>query len=407
MLENTKILVIDDDEVDRMAISRTLKKAEIQVEISEANNYKEAMVILENSNFDCIFLDYRLPDRDGLAVVQEIRASGNNVPLVVLTGQGDERVAVEVMKAGASDYLTKSSLNPEQLSHTIHRVIRIFQAEEQARMFHHQLLESNEKLRYKNQELEEKQQQIHQQNIKLLEASELKSRFLATMSHELRTPLNAIIAFSQILLRKTKEKLTPKEMDMMNRIHNNGNNLLLLINDILDISKIEAGGIQLSPELFNIEQLVVTTIEELNSLAAQKSLSLDVVIEIDNPELINDRSRLRQVLVNLLSNAIKFTDTGGVKVVVNKIPNDKIAISVNDTGIGISEENLEHIFEPFRQVNQSISRKYQGTGLGLAITNSLVKMMNGTIIVESILGEGSTFRVELPRKLENYLILTK
>ncbi|MDJ0734329.1 MAG: ATP-binding protein [Nostocaceae cyanobacterium] len=400
MSQNLKILVIDDDEVDRMAVSRALKKAGLEIEISEAGDYKEAMAILEDTSFDCIFLDYRLPDRDGLALVQEIRACGNQIPLVVLTGQGDERIAVDLMKAGASDYLTKSRLNPEQLSHTLRSVMRIYEAEQQARLFHQQLLASNEQLRRKNQELEEKQQQIHQQNIKLLEASELKSRFLATMSHELRTPLNAIIAFSQIMLRKTKDKLNSKEMDMMRRIHNNGNNLLLLINDILDISKIEAGGLQLSPESFNIEQMITTTTDELHSLAAQKHLTLNVGFYVKEPELINDKSRLRQVVVNLISNAIKFTDTGGVKVEVNEMSTDKIAISVKDTGIGIATEDLEHIFEPFRQVNQSISRKYQGTGLGLAITNSLVQMMSGRIIVESTLGKGSVFRVELPRQIQ-------
>lgn len=400
MEETLKILIIDDDEVDRMAVSRALKAAAIRMELSEAIDYSEAIEILEEKIFDCVFVDYLLPGKDGLALVQEIRASGSKVPLIVLTGQGDEQTAVELMKAGASDYITKSRITPDLLSTTLRNVIRIYEAELQIELFNQQIKESNEILKKKNKELEEKKEQIHLQNLKLLEASETKSKFLATMSHELRTPLNAIMAFSQMLQRKNKGNFSKQQVDMIERIHGNGKNLLALINDILDLSKIEAGGLQLHPEEFDLSQLINTTVDELRSLRSQKKLDVEVEIDFQHPIVFNDRNRVRQILVNLISNAIKFTETGMVVIKANEISDlsdSDIVIFVKDTGIGIAENDIKHIFEPFRQINQTISRKYAGTGLGLAITKSLVKMMDGQVSVESELNKGSIFRVELPR----------
>ena len=170
MEETLKILIIDDDEVDRMAVTRALKAAAVRMELSEATDYSEAIEILEEKQFDCVFVDYLLPGKDGLALVKEIRASGSKVPLIVLTGQGDEQTAVDLMKAGASDYITKSRITADLLSTTLRNVIRVYEAELQVESFNNQLRESNELLRKKNKELEEKKEQIDLQNLKLLEA---------------------------------------------------------------------------------------------------------------------------------------------------------------------------------------------------------------------------------------------
>lgn len=258
----------------------------------------------------------------------------------------------------------------------------------------------NQMLASQNQELERQRQQLQLQNLQLLEAARLKSQFLATMSHELRTPMNAIIGFSQLLLRQRQSPLTSPQVDMLQRILNNGKHLLALINEILDLSKIEAGRLDLKLEAFNILTLVNSTIDELRSLAQEKHLALEVHTNIQNPNVINDSVRLRQILVNLLSNAIKFTDTGSVEVEVWENEPEQLVFAVKDTGIGIAPKDLEHIFEEFRQVDQSLTKKYPGTGLGLAITKSLVQLMEGTIMVESQLGQGSTFRMELPRTVK-------
>jgi len=254
----------------------------------------------------------------------------------------------------------------------------------------------NETLARQNRELELTRQQIERQNLQLIEAARLKSQFLATMSHELRTPMNAVIGFAQVLLRQRTASLSASQTDMVQRILNNGKNLLALINDILDLSKIESGRLELKLEEVNLTQLVLTTIAELQPLAEQKHLPLKVNDQLNNPIVVNDSTCLRQILVNLLSNAIKFTESGSMEVTLSESPM-QVVISVKDTGIGIAESDLEHIFEEFRQVDQTTTRKHGGTGLGLAITKSLVHIMKGTIKAESKLGHGSTFRVQLPR----------
>jgi two-component system sensor histidine kinase BarA len=255
----------------------------------------------------------------------------------------------------------------------------------------------NHILATQNQELAQQREQIQLQNLKLLEAARLKSQFLATMSHELRTPLNAIIGFSQVLLRGKSHQLPPPQTKMVQTILNNGKNLLMIINDILDLSQIEAGARQIKLENFNLHQVVRTSIEPFYSIAESKKINFAVQINLQNSCILNDKSCLRQVLVNLVSNAIKFTDSGRVQLIVQEMTPDLIEIIVQDTGIGIAESELTHIFEAFRQVDQALSREYAGTGLGLAITYSLVRLMQGKITVESSLGQGSTFRLELPR----------
>jgi len=257
----------------------------------------------------------------------------------------------------------------------------------------------NQILARQNRELELNRQRIEQQNLQLIEAARLKSQFLATMSHELRTPMNAIIGFAQVLLRQRTASLSTTQVEMVERILNNGKNLLALINDILDLSKIEAGRLELVPEEFDLAQLINATIAELQPLAEQKQLKLNAVVNIDSPQVVNDSVRLRQVLVNLLSNAIKFTETGSVEISICEPEPMQLLLSVKDTGIGIAEADLPNIFEEFRQIDQTTTRKHGGTGLGLAITKSLVQMMQGTISVKSQLGQGSTFQISLPRQV--------
>ncbi|NER23096.1 MAG: GAF domain-containing protein [Symploca sp. SIO1B1] len=287
------------------------------------------------------------------------------------------------------------------------RMIKALEEQETRLEFQNQMLaQQNQELESQrqqvlrqNEELESQRQQVLRQNVQLLEAARLKSQFLATMSHELRTPMNAVIGFSQLLLRQRQSSLIPQQVDMVERILNNGKNLLTLINEILDLSKIEAGRLELKLENFNLVKLLRATVEELRSLAEEKHLELNIKADLQNPNVSNDSVRLRQIVVNLLSNAIKFTESGKVQVEVKEISEEQLAIIVKDTGIGIAQEDLEHIFEEFRQIDQTTTRKYSGTGLGLAITESLVKLMQGTITVESQLGVGSTFRIELPRQV--------
>lgn len=393
------ILIIDNNEVDRTALQNAIREAGVQATFFEARDSMAAIALMQSESLDCIFLNDQLPDKNSLTVLQEIRNAGIRTPLVVLTEQGDEQIAVDLMKAGASDYMAKYRVTAESLSRVIRNSIRVYQAELRAELAHICLQESHELLKQKNQELEQKQQQIQLQNLQLLEVSRLKSQFLSIISHELRTPLNAIMGFSKLLMRCTKGALNSKQIDMVERIYNNSRQLQKLINEILDFSKIGSEYTHLTLEEFNLTQLVEQTIAMLSPLAHSKGLAIATHINLLNPVIHNDRRRVHQILVNLLSNAIKFTPTGQVELQVNDATPDVILIAVRDTGLGIAEADLEHIFEPFRQVDQSTTRREGGTGLGLAITGLLVKMMHGQISVESQPNQGSTFRLELPRRV--------
>jgi PAS domain S-box-containing protein len=244
------------------------------------------------------------------------------------------------------------------------------------------------------------------------EARRAKAQFLAIMSHELRTPINAINGFSQLLLRQRQQVLSSQQADMIQRILNNGKHLLALINDILDLSRLEAGRMQLHFEKVNLESLIAETVKELCSLSTQKGLVLETRFHLENPIIINDAVRLRQILVNLLSNAIKFTEEGYIWIVVRDCQDrnwgradagQAVMITVQDTGPGIDSKHLSQIFREFWQADQSTTRRYQGTGLGLAICYQLAKMMNGDIQVQSQVGAGATFRLLLPRNIHESL----
>ncbi|BBD68351.1 response regulator receiver sensor signal transduction histidine kinase [Nostoc commune NIES-4072] len=399
MEDTLKILVVDDDEVDRIAVRCALTKAGIQMELSEVADGNNAFSILSTTAYDCVFLGYRLLDQDGLTLIQQLRSSEIKVPLVVLTDQEDQQTAAQLLKTGATDYLSKSRISPENLAQVLRSAIRVYRAEIQVALAKDQLRESHEQLIRKNQELERQQQQLQMQNFKLSEASVLKSHFLATMSHELRTPMNAIIGFSQILLRPKFGQLTHQQADMVERILNNGKHLLMLVNEVLDFSKLETGRLDLKAENFDVSKVINLAVNEMRSLADAKNLSLLVQIDLQNPLVFNDPVRVKQILINLLSNAIKFTESGEVCVEVKELPANRVTIIVRDTGIGIASKDFKRIFEAFRQVDQTLTRKYPGTGLGLAIIDSLVRMMGGKIFLESRLGVGSTFKIELPRQI--------
>lgn len=402
------ILVVDDDAIDRMALHRSLKGTSLNTVVQEATNAEEAFKTVFNSKYDCIFVDYHLPGQDGLAFVKKVRQEGIDTPLVVLTGQGSEQTAVELMKAGASDYLPKNKLSSEALTRTVRSALRMYQAEILVKQTNQRLSEKNRQLERINRELERKQQQIYRQNLQLQEVSRLKSEFLATMSHELRTPLNAIIGFSQILLGGKKGNTNKTQRDMLGRVLSNGRHLLELISDILELSKIEAGRLELEPCRMDLVKLVEETVEELRSLITPKQLDLKVDISLSEPIITNDPTRMRQVLINLLSNAIKFTHHGSITILIKSLTtkhswandgSEEILLSVSDTGCGISDRDQPYIFEAFHQSDQKTNRHHSGTGLGLAITYSLVKMMCGDITVESQVNEGSTFRVKIPREV--------
>jgi len=245
--------------------------------------------------------------------------------------------------------------------------------------------------------LQKKHEELVKANERLREADRLKSQFLANMSHELRTPLNAIIGFSEILLDGLAGELTPQQWEFANNIHSSGKHLLELINDLLDLSKIEAGKMQLEYSRFSIRTIIDEVRSTIAPIIAEKEQEFSVEIEDDLPELYADKFRIKQVLLNLLSNATKFTDKGGkIGIKAYKESENFVTVAVWDTGCGIPEDQREAIFDEFRQVDGSTSREHEGTGLGLAISKRIVELHGGRIWVESKVGEGSTFYFTIP-----------
>ncbi|MBP2029639.1 PAS domain S-box-containing protein [Methanohalophilus levihalophilus] len=227
-------------------------------------------------------------------------------------------------------------------------------------------------------------------------ANRTKSEFLANMSHELRTPLNSIIGFSEVLLMKKTGELNEKQTHYANNVVKSGKHLLELINDVLDLSKIEAGKMSFEPENISLPEVLDEVQLLMTPLAYKKSIHLRFSIEFIDIRIFAEKIKFKGILYNLLSNAIKFTPENGRVCVNAKIAEDKVQISVSDTGIGIPEEKLRYIFEPFRQVDSSTSRQYGGTGLGLTLVKKYVEMHGGDIWVESKCGEGSTFSFTIP-----------
>ncbi len=226
-------------------------------------------------------------------------------------------------------------------------------------------------------------------------ASRHKSEFLANMSHELRTPLNAIIGFSEVLRERMFGELNPKQAEYVEDIHASGRHLLSLINDILDLSKVEAGRMELEPAPFDLQMALENALTLVRERAGRHAITLELVADERLGEFVGDERKIRQVLLNLLSNAVKFTPEGGRVTVTAKPGDGVVEISVGDTGIGIAPEHQEAIFEEFRQVGNH-ARKREGTGLGLTLAKKFVELHGGRIRVESEVGKGSTFTVTLP-----------
>ena len=272
------------------------------------------------------------------------------------------------------------------------------------RMLGH-LVTIQDELRHVNVDLDSKVDELAQLNMQLYEMNRVKSDFLATMSHELRTPLNSILGFSEVL--GSINALDDKQKRYVQNIQKSGRMLLEMINNILDLAKIESGKMDIRLTDFSIEQVVHAQCDMARPLTEKKNIDLDIAVQADLPPLYQDQSRVQQILNNLLSNAIKFTPEGGrILVSAEQSEAEELLLRVADTGVGIAEEDQQIIFEKFRQGGTALpggdamTREYSGTGLGLSIVKELCKLLEGEVSVESELGAGSTFTVCLPWRLK-------
>jgi signal transduction histidine kinase len=248
-----------------------------------------------------------------------------------------------------------------------------------------------------NTDLDRKVDELARANLALYESNRLKSDFMSTMSHELRTPLNSILGFSEVLL--SSPQLNDKQQRWVGNIQSSGQRLLNLINDILDLAKIEAGKMEVRLEEFSIHEVCEGMLNMFRPLAEKKNIDLRSQIEPDIPRLRQDPIKLQQILQNLLSNAIKFTPEGGRVLLKAEADAGHLVLTVTDSGVGIAPEEQELVFEKFRQSGNPLTREHAGTGLGLSIVRELSKLLGGEVVLQSELGRGSTFTVRVPLEL--------
>ncbi|NTW49513.1 MAG: response regulator, partial [Chlorobiales bacterium] len=493
-----KVLLIEDDRIDRMAFERLVKSENLPYTYTIAGSVSEAKKNLASEKYDIIISDYNLGD----GTAAEIFDSIVDTPVIFATGGGDEEIAVNAMKSGAYDYLVK---DPDRnylkvLPVTVEKALRHKEAEERLRLFESVIVNGNDAViitdaeygsmggahiiyvndaflqitGYKPEEIMGKTpmmlfgEKTHRRDLvrikkailnaqsvrveliayrknrtefwvdinvvpvadnsgkythwvsvlrditsrkkteeDLIKAKQLaeesmkaKEQFLANMSHEIRTPMNAVVGLTNLMLNM---RLDPEQREYVEAIKQSSDNLLVIINDILDISKIEAGKISFEKIPFSINDLLNRLVKSVKVKAVEKGLTFSLAVDASLPEVVTgDPVRLNQILVNLVGNAIKFTEKGSLTVDARlyEDADDEVNVlfEVTDTGIGISGESLDKIFESFSQATSDTTRKFGGTGLGLTISKQLVELQNGEMRVKSKPNEGSTFSFIIPLK---------
>jgi len=252
----------------------------------------------------------------------------------------------------------------------------------------------------KQEEIRERSRELEEQNLLIQEANRLKSEFLANMSHELRTPLNAVIGFAELLVDGRVGLLTADQKEYLNNILTSGEHLLQLVNDTLDLAKIEAGKMELEPETFSVKKVTDEVCAVMRTTASQRNIKINVYAATNVDVATLDLLKFKQVLYNLLSNAVKFShDNGEIKVAFSLDSRQHLQLQVRDYGIGIKKEDLPRVFREFEQLKSGAARRFPGTGLGLALTKKIIELHNGSIGVESEFGKGSTFFVAIPTSI--------
>jgi signal transduction histidine kinase len=376
MKKPLRVLMVEDSSDDAELILRELRRSGYEVSHLRVETAEAMRAALTEREWEVVLSDYTMPKFSATAALALLHDTKLDLPFIIVSGMIGEETAVDSLKAGAHDFIVKGRL--ARLVPAIEREVR------------------EVKVREEHRRAGQVAEEALRERMRAEEASQAKSMFLANMSHELRTPLTAIIGLSEVLADGKVGRLTPPQQTSVNKILMSSQHLLSLINDILDLSKVQAGRMEISREPSSLPAVFEQIREMLEPLAKTQGLTLTVSTGEGLPNLFADPVRLKQILLNLLSNSIKFTPRGGTVLLDAIATGEGISISVHDTGVGIRAEDIPRLFREFEQLDPTGNAAAHGTGLGLALTRKLVELHGGSITVKSEPGHGSVFTVVFP-----------
>ena len=379
--EKLSVLLVEDNPTDALIVKKRMQRDDaFDYEIIHVASGEEALLNLERSRYDVMLLDYNLPKKSGLETLREIKAKHIEMPVVVITGQGDEAMAARLMKEGAFDYLPKRDNYEDSVPLMIRKTMAEFRGQLERERF--------------QKEIALRKEELEKANEKLKELDRMKSDFVANVAHEIRTPLTIIKGNLDNIEKGFAGDVQPKQKEILKDVFRTVDRLARLINDLLDLSRIEAGEMNLRKEKFNIVELAEEVMKGFEELARNKKIGINKAFPARNVIINADRDKLTQVFVNLVGNAFKFSDRGEVTIRVIELQ-DEVQIEVQDTGPGIEKDKTDKIFDKFVRI---ISEKKEGTGLGLPIAKDIVELHKGRIRVESSPGKGTTFIFNIPKQ---------
>ncbi|SHN41141.1 Signal transduction histidine kinase [Duganella sacchari] len=441
--DEIEILIVEDSPTQAERLRRLIQSMRYNARV--ASNGRLALEAIREHKPHLVLSDIVMPEMDGYTLCRAIKADPElrDIPVILVTSLMDPKDIIRGIECGADNFIRKPYAEDYLLNRIGHMLMnqklrknqnmeigialylgeqkhfinadrqqildllistyeQAVQVNSELQARERQVIELNMRLAHHAGELETINREIALKNLELAEASRMKSAFIANMSHELRTPLNAIIGFTGALLMKLPGPLTPEQDKQLNTIRTSARHLLSLINDILDVAKIEAGKVTLELETVQCQEVVKDVVDTLRPLAAQKNLKLEM--ELADPSIVleTDRRALTQILLNLGNNAIKFTEAGTVRVTLTEQPAEGgkhfIEFSVADSGAGIREEDQNKLFQAFSQLDSTSTRHAEGAGLGLYLCQNLANLIGGSLFFKSDFGHGSTFTLALPAK---------
>jgi len=369
-----KVLIVDDDQEFADSVADILNPEGYAPIV--ADRAETALIALQRFSPTVAMLDLRLGRSSGVDLLSELKTKQPDLICIIMTAHADTQTAVRAMRNGAYDYIDKSC-EPGELLAVL------------ARCFEKQRLQDENRSAYEALRVAKEAAEA---------ASHAKSEFLANISHELRTPLNAIIGFSELMLRETFGPIVNEKYgSYLKDIHGSGIYLLKLINEILDLSKAEAGKLELSEQAVDVASIIESVCRLMGPRAESAGLTLRAAIADEMPALFCDALKLKQILLNLLSNALKFTAADGlIEIAAGIAPGERLMISIKDTGIGMSRKDIPRVLQPFVQVENALSRSHTGTGLGLPLAAAMMQLHSGELHIDSELGKGTVATIIFP-----------